>query len=253
MSPGDEHEDKRRKDSVELIVAVLIGVAAVLTAVAVFQGGKVDGNVAAQQTAALGLTLAANDAYNAADAQQAIERDWVFGWITEVSNETAAADYLETAMPESVFALADEWINAPDDIADPFSEEAAEVYGSYAALPSVGLFILGDELDAKAVCATFRAQVFGAQGDGFGLSTVFLAIALVTGGIAALLRRRLAQNIVLVTAVTSLVIGAGLLLFGTDEAEARREVAPDFYANVLNQPVAADEAITFADETCPSG
>jgi len=46
-------EDKPRKDRIELVVAVLIGVAAVLTAVAVFQGGKVDGNIDRQQTAAL--------------------------------------------------------------------------------------------------------------------------------------------------------------------------------------------------------
>lgn len=253
ISPRSGQEDRPRKDRIELVVAVLIGVAAVLTAVAVFQGGKVDGDIDRQQTAALRLTLAANDAFNAADAQQAIERDWIFGWITEAINGTAAADYLKTAMPDSVFALADEWMNADDDITDPFSEEAADVYSSYDALPSVGLLISGDELDAEAECAIFLTQVLGVQGDSFGLSTVFLAISLVTGGIAALLRRRLAQNIVLVTAVASLVIGAGLLLLGTAEADARREVAPDFYPTVLDQPATADQAIALADELCPSG
>ncbi len=71
--------------------------AAILTAVATFRSGAVDGQIGEQHTIALSLTLRANDAFNEADAQQAIERDWIFGWITEATNGTAAADYLESA------------------------------------------------------------------------------------------------------------------------------------------------------------
>ncbi len=245
--------DRRRKDRVEFIAAVLIGVAAVLTAVATYQGGDVDGKVAEQQTESLSLTLKANDAYNAADAQQAIERDWFFSWITEVQNETPAADYLETAMPSPVFALAEEWFTAEDDIADPFSAEAA-VYRSYSALPSVGLYEIGGVLEAAAECATFRARVFDLQGENFGLSTVFLAISLVVGGIAALLRSRIAQYIVLITAVASLLLGTGFLLLGTDEADARLEVAPVFFSlDDQDQPLDAGQAVVYADSRCPPG
>lgn len=247
-----KHKHQRHKDRIELIAALLIGVAAVMTAVATFQNGRVDGQISEQHTIALGLTLRANDAFNAADAQQAIERDWIFTWITEASNDTPAADYLEDAMPDEVFALAEEWLNADDDIADPFSSQAAEVYNAYAGLPSVGLVDTGADLDEEAACATFTAQVLDVQGNWFGLSTVFLAISLVVGGFAALLRSRVAENIALVTALTSLVIGATLLVIGTDQVGARNQVAPDFYANILGETVTADEAIAFADEVCPA-
>lgn len=261
MSPGKLQDtgkrlrdaDERRTDRVEFFAALLIGIAAVLTAVATFQGGNIDGKIAEQHTSALGLTLVANDAYNDANAQRSYERDWFFGWITEVSNDTPAAEYLETAMPDSVFALAEEWYSADDDIADPFSDAGAEHYSeSHAALLSSQLLERGNELDVEAACATFKAQVFEVQGQSFGLSTVFLVISLVVGGIAALLRSRPAQYIVLFIAVMSLVLGAGVLAFGTDEAEARLQVAPDFYSNVFDPPLSDVEAVEFSNLECPS-
>lgn len=243
--------DKRRRDRIELFAAALIGIAAVLTAIATFQGGQIDGKVAEKQTEILGLSLAANDAYNDANAQQAIERDWIFGWITAFENGEPAAEYLAEAMPPAVFDLADEWANAPDDISDPFSEEAAQSYDSYGLLPSTGLLVLGDLRLEVAECATFTAQVFDRQGESYGLSTVFLAIALVVGGIAALLKRALAQYIVLGTAVVSLIVGAFILAFGADEDEARNDVAPEFYSSLFDEEIPADEAIALADEVCP--
>lgn len=235
----------------ELIAALLIGVAAILTAVATFQNGRIDGQIGEQQTIALSRLLEANDTFNLADAQQAIERDWIFGWFTETLNETPAADYLQGAMPDEVFALAEQWLNADDDIGDPFSPQAEEVYSAYSGLLSVELLAIGDELDQEAECATFTAQVLDIQGNRLGLSTVFLAISLVVGGFAALLRSRLAQTIVLITALVSLVLGTVLLLTGTDQDDARRQVAPDFYSEVLEGAPTEEDAIAFANETCP--
>lgn len=248
--------EKRRKDRIELIAAVIIGVAAILTAVATFQEGDVDATIAEKQTESIALTLFANDAYNDAAAQQAIERDWFFTFITEAQNETPAAAYLALAMPPEVGDLTDQWLASTADIGDPFSPEGAELYDAYTRLPSVQLLLLGVERDVDATCATLAVQILQIQGDNFGLASVFLAISLVVGGIAALLRRPLAQYIVLFVSIASLLVGASLLLLGTDEAESRIDAAPDFApilreAELLDLDAGASD-LEVLDAYCPA-
>jgi hypothetical protein len=117
--------------------------------------------------------------------------------------------------PKEILALATEWATATDGSLDPFSdgilypfsEEGSATYEAYRSLPSVQNLAEGDQLSRDATCSTFEAQVLSCQGARKGLSTIFLAIALVVGGVAALQRGRLAQNIVLATSVTALIAG----------------------------------------------
>lgn len=245
-SPGATDDHRRR--TIELVSAIIIGIAAILTALATYQGGQLDGEVGAKSNEALDLTVRANDAFNEASALEAIERDWIFGWIIELENGTPAADYLADAMPDEVFALALEWSEAPDDIIDPFSREAEQAYPAYASLPSSQARELADELDLFAECALFEAQVAEARSDDFGLSTVFLAISLVVAGIAALLRRQAAQFIVLAVSVGALLFGASILVLAQDEAGTRDTVAQDFFGE--DQPGGAP---ALADDQCPTG
>lgn len=247
---------ERRKRKVELFGAIIIGIAAVLTAIAAHGGGEVDGTVEEKHTESVGFEVAANDAYLKASAEQATERDWIIGYLTAVWNEEPAADVILSAMPAEVAQLADEWIEANQDllgdpeaiIDDPFSDE----YESFGALRSAQLLEIGNDATAKADCAIFDARVAGAKGDGFGLATVFLAVALVAGGIAALLNRKAAQIIVLTTAVISLVLGASVLAFAGDEAEARAMTAEEFFSeNDAGKATTPAEALAIADDTCP--
>ena len=251
-----EHADDTRKRTVELVGAIIIGIAAVLTAIAVYQGSGVDGTVQEMQTEAVGRTLYANDAYNDATAEEATERDWIFGYLTEMMNDQPAADILLAAMPIEVADLAAEWLGdneaefadaESESIGDPFSSE----YDAYSGLPSAQLLASGDAFAESAQCALFSAEVAGVRGDNYGLATVFLAVALVVGGIAALLRRKSAQIILLTTAVLGLVLGAGLLVLAADDAEARAETAVDFFVADDGTSLTADEAVAVADDTCP--
>lgn len=246
---------ERRKRKVELLGAILIGFAAVLTAVAAYSAGEVDGAVEEKHTESVGLEVAANDAYLEATAEQAKERDWIIGYLSSEWNEEPAADLLLSAMPAEVAALAGEWINEnqgllgdPEAIIDdPFSED----YESYGSLRSAELLDQGNEAAEAAECAIFDARVAGAKGDAFSMATVILAVALVAGGIAALLHRKAAQVIVLATAVIALLLGAGILMVAGDEAEARAITAEDFFSEdddgKATTPV---EALAIADETC---
>ncbi len=260
--PEPESPSDRRKRHVELAGAIIIGIAAVLTAVATYQGSQIDGTVQNKSTEAVGLTLQANDLYNDATAEQAEERDWFFGYLTAAANgENETADVLFRAMPAEVQQLTADWLelneqrltdeSAPID--DPFFRDAegSPVVESFLELQSTELLSTGDAVDGLAVCALFDSGVAEIQGDNYGLSTVFLAIALVVGGIAALLKGKAAQIIVLTTSMASLVLGAGVLVLAADQDVARQEAATEFFRGNDGVQLSDSDALVLADTNCP--
>lgn len=258
--------DKKRKRWVELAGAVIIGIAAVLTAIATFAASDADGTVEKKNTEGITSTLIANSFFNDANAQRLVERDWIFSFIAEAANASPAADVILYAMPDDVFVLADAWLTVneidfenPQDelIDDPFSAG----YPAADDLLSVQLQIQADFFDQHADCAFFAASVAGVQGDSYGLSTVFLAIALVVGGIAALLTSKAAQIIVLTVAVLSLALGAVELMTAGDLDNSRAAAAADFFVNADGSkmietdedglPLDIPAALLIADQACP--
>lgn len=257
---AEKKADKKRKQRVELAGAIIIGIAAVLTAIATYLGSQVDGISQEKSASALGLTLDANDLYNDANSFRAEERDWFFGYVTALADGQAfTADLLRRAMPDQVQALTDEWferngerLDTEQRIDDPFESDA---YATVELLPSVVYLQEGNAFYFDAQCALFEAQVAGVRGDNYGLSTVYLAIALVLGGIAALLSGKAAQTIVLVTASVGLVLGAGVLVYAGDEAETRADTAEEVFPtdpfDEAGAPLSRTEALDLADELCP--
>lgn len=247
-----DDETRLPRARLELFASVLIGFAAVLTAVATYQGSELDDVVRAANTEALAETSFANDRYNDSNARQAIERDWFFGWLIEFQNDRAAADYMEGAMPTEVWALIEEWNTADDDILNPFSPEAVATYEAYGALPSIEFLRLGNEHMAYAQCAMFRGGVAENLGDWVGLSSVFLAITLVTAGLAGPIRSRAAQFIVLAVAVSALLVGAGLMAVGGDTRTAEFEVAAEVFGiEVAVEEYETNEELANVIAACP--
>jgi hypothetical protein len=256
-----ESAKDRRKRRVELAGAVIIGVAAVLTAIATYLGSQVDGTVQNKSTEAVGLTLRANDLYNEAAAEAAEERDWFFTFLTaEASGDFNTSDVFFRTMPAEVQAVTNEWLMVNEEafeeptipIDDPFfvDENLGPVLESFFGLESTSTTIEGDRVDALADCALFDSRVAEIRGDNYGLSTVFLAIALVVGGIAALLNGKSAQTIVLVTSAVSLVLGATVLGLAGDRAQAREDAAIEFFLAPNGQQLSAEDSLAIADESC---
>ena len=257
--------ERKRKRRVELAGAVIIAIAAVLTALATHQTGDADGIVEQKNTEGIGLTLQANDTYNLSDAARLVERDLMFSWISARANGETAAGVLRAAMPASLHELATQWLDANDQafaipapsvVDDPFSE----VFPAFAELDSEILLDVGEEQFLGAQCALFEAQEAAVRGDGVGLATVILAIALVVGGIAALLNGKAAQMIVITIAALSLVYGAGELLLATDSEEVRAKAVALFFVNEdgteievdeLGTPVNVGEALNIVNTACP--
>ena len=144
-------------------------------------------------------------------------------------------------MPREVDALIEEFFAAEDDgILNPFSPEAQDAYASYSELPSVEKIREGNAFMDEARCAILEARTGDRLGNRIDLSLVFLAITLVTAGLAALLKGRGAQFLVLATAMACLFVGTGLLLAGGDEATVRAEVAAAVFGSPETVFVGAD-------------
>jgi hypothetical protein len=189
----------------------------------------------------------------------------LFSWITQAVNGQDSADVLLAAMPQEVVDLAVEWLDAnqeffaqPDPVAidEPFSE----TYASFANLPSNALLLEGDNTYRRAQCAFFEAREAGVRGGRLGLATVFLAIALVVGGIAALMNGKAAQIIVIAIASLSLVAGVAQFGLAGDRDEARAVAAANFFVNEdgsdivvddLGVPVDVPGALAIVDDVCP--
>ncbi len=105
-----EPRTDRRKRRVELAGAIIIDLAAVLTAVAPYSGSQADSIMQAKYNQALEPTLFANDVVSNASAEQTEERDWFFTYLAEAVNGTDAADVFFDAMPGEVQDLTVEWL-----------------------------------------------------------------------------------------------------------------------------------------------
>jgi hypothetical protein len=159
-------------------------------------------------------------------------------------------------MPQEMVDLTDEWfaknegrLDTDEPLDDPFEDD--NDYDGLAELRSTVLLERGNQTYLDASCAVFDSQVAEQRGDDYGLSTVFLAIALVVGGIAALLNGKAAQIIVLVTATVSLLLGIGVLALAGDEAQAREDTAAEIFSvDDDGTPMSAEESLQYVDDVC---
>lgn len=194
-----------------IIAAILLGIAATLTAVSAYQAALEDGDSIKGYAESTRLLNDANFFFiqgNQTTAEdQALFVEYALSTETDPSGEIAA--YLETLMsPELLEAV--EWWKATDDALTPFDELEGNPY-------TVADYEEGQALEDQASQAFEAGAAADDKGDEFELATVLLALTLFFAGIATLFRRRVVSIALLVVGATSLVLGAGQLLtaFGT--------------------------------------
>lgn len=178
----------------ELFVAVLLGIASIITAWASFQASLYDGEMAAANTKAGVLAAEAESLYLEGN-QQFVSDGQLFDRITELEIQTTSADPAAAAVAAETidvlsfqsmteeFAAAMEWAAAENEADAAFfthpqaSEEyLAALFGGY------------EEVKAQADAELERSGKYNELGDQLTLGTVLLAISLFLFGIAALLR-----------------------------------------------------------------
>lgn len=188
----------------QLIAAILLGLAATLTAVASFQSAVVDGDGQAGR-AASGRTLSdANFFYSQANQTAAGDQALfvVYAGAAKAGDQDLA-DYYQTLMRPEMSAAVD-WWQATDEADTPFDELEGNPY------------TLDDGLEAKrledqAQAENKAAERADAKGDKFDLSVVLFALTLFFGGVATLLDRK--EVTLAMLGIGGVTMAFGLVIF----------------------------------------
>lgn len=178
--------DVRSTSRIEVIVAVLLGVAAVVTTWSSFQSGQLSGRVQSNYSQGIRIADEASQAYNTAVANDIRDRSLFleFAKAAEADDEATAQYVFQTLMSPELAAAVEWWSDQPDESGfdSPFVDENP-AWSNEA-------FETAQALDAEAQSQFDEAERIGGEADDFERLSVVLALALFFLGIAGLSRQR---------------------------------------------------------------
>ena len=208
-----------RRDSTQgalaLAAAILLGIAAVLTAWSAYRESLTSDLVLknySEQQAAIAL---ANDAYIRAGQERQQELALFLdaalaGVAASEDGNTVVYDYLtEGIMSPELFSAFAWWRDEPEETspATPFVPENP----AFANLTSEVLLAEGQALDEQAETLRVAAEAADANSDRFDLANVFFAVVLFIAGLTTIVQRRSIQIGFLALSAVGLVAGFAVL------------------------------------------
>lgn len=199
------------EEKLEVIIAILLGVTAILSAWAGWVGSLHGGNQATNYTQSNNLSSMGNSMYN--EAAQDLMQDMLL-WntiydyafdaeIAELNNKSAEAELIQTKIETLIqdncserFAEAIDWALAQEEDVSPFDMEG---------------YVDGYFTDANAVLEEADAlleqgKTDNANGDAYGLVTVIYSLVLFLLGIVGIFKKIPNRLVILVFAAICLVI-----------------------------------------------
>ena len=199
------------EEKLEVLIAILLGVTAILTAWAGWVGSLHGGNQATNYTQSNNLSSMGNSMYN--EAAQDLMQDMLL-WntiydyafdaeIAELNNKTAEAELIQTKIETLIqdncserFAEAIDWALAQEEDVSPFDMEG---------------YVEGYFADANAVLEEAdglleQGKTDNANGDAYGLVTVIYSLVLFLLGIVGIFKKIPNRVVILVFAGICLVL-----------------------------------------------
>lgn len=213
-SSGSDHAADERDPvsyNVALAAAVVLGLAAILTAWCSFQSARSSGAVTQHYADQQTLIASANDTYAQSDQASQLEQQFFLTYaINLAQGNDGAVSYLTDAMSDELAAAVVWWSEQPAESVPPtpFVDDNPE----YHNLSSQLYLADGNTLMDQADQARVAAEEAGKVGDRFGLANVMFAIVLFLAGIATLLQRTRIQVGVLILGVVILIVGAVIMV-----------------------------------------
>ena len=215
MSDTSTDRTYATQGALALAAAILLGIAAVLTAWSAYRESLTSDLVLknySEQQAAIAL---ANDAYIRAGQERQQELTLfvdaaLAGAAAGEDGNTLAYDYLtEGIMSEELYAAFAWWRDEPDETTPPtpFVPENP----AFAALPSEVLLAEGQAYDEQAEASRAAAEEADANSDRFDLANVFFAVVLFVAGLTTIVQRRSIQIGFLGLSAVGLVAGFAVL------------------------------------------
>jgi len=202
----DEPEDRR----LELIAAIILGVAGILTAFCAYKAALTDGDALKGYTASAATTSDANGFFNEAFATYTSDQALFVEYqlLVEQGQTDVAFALRERLFSPELEAGMQEWeqypAGSPDEPPSPLATE------SYVLPAQEEAIALTEEAQAQFA----EAQEFDDAGDKFELASVFLAVSLFLAGIGSLFRDRKVQVAVLTMSVVAIVPGIIFIIQG---------------------------------------
>jgi len=197
-------------DRNQIIAAVVLGIAAVLTALAAYNAALADGDALQGYTNSTRTLNDANAFYAQGNSTSSADQALFVEYATTIFQaEEERGQYLTTLMrPELVAAV--EWWESTDTAVTPFDEVDDNPY-------TVEDFTTAAELEEQASVEFDNGAAADDKGDVFELAAVFFALTLFFAGVATLFAKRSVTVALLGIGGVTLVVGAVNLVsaFGT--------------------------------------
>lgn len=198
---------------IELIAAILLGIAGILTAYAAFQGALADGDSLDKYTESAKLTADANGYFSDGRAQMNQDANLFGQYITLIvdEKEEVAGVLRERLFSPELEAATQEWEALPDEETPPTpldleSYVVPDIGTNEGCIVDVQEECYSSKFD-EAEIAFAEAQKATDIGDKYELASVFLAVALFLAGIASLFKQRSIQLAMLVGSVILILPG----------------------------------------------
>ncbi len=197
----DEAPEERSSRRLELFAAIILGIAAILTAISAYKAALSDGNALQGYTES---TRTLNDSGTFyAQSNQAVSNDqalFVQYAVAARNGDDELTAYIKANLMEPNLRKAVDWWESKEGAAkSPFVDESPYTYED------------GDEarrLEKEADKQFKAGSKADNDGDKFELASVLLAITLFLGGIATLFKRRPTKILMLGISTISLGVGA---------------------------------------------
>lgn len=202
MAEAETGTDSSGDNRIELYSAILLGVAATLTAVSAFFSSAAGGEqLEAFNTSAAKLTDA-NFFFQRSSQTQAAEQQLFVAYL-EAEQFGTESSFITDLMSEDFEAAVADW-ESSEDVFTPFD---SELYVDEDEAEAV-------ELQAASDQALVDAEEAGSRGDKLDLSTVIFAAALFVGGILSGFRQRKLQTGLLGVGTVLVLLGGIVMLTG---------------------------------------
>jgi hypothetical protein len=203
-------DTERRHGRAELLAAILLGIAGVLTAFSAYKAALNDGDALQGYTESTQLLADSNQFYAQSVQQLTADRDLFTQFaIASTSGNVDTADYIAaTLMDDNLRGAVEWWIEASEtdeSALSPFAEHADNPYANANQAEAV-------TLERRSVEAHAQGTDADEEGDRFELAAVLFALTLFFGGIATLLKREAATWSLLAASAASSVVGAVVLV-----------------------------------------
>lgn len=204
--------------NVEVILAILLGLIATVTAYASFQSSLYDGNQAQAYTIGSNLSTEAESLYLEGN-QQYVQDAQLFDRLTDLRLDIANPDPAISAAAQEKYdviyfqSVSDEF-GAAIEWADAQNEADAEFYYSPLDNEDYQASLFGNyaEKHDEAIATIAEGDLANTYGDRLTLTTVMMAISLFLLGIAAVVRQFKVQMILGAVAVVIFLIAGGIML-----------------------------------------